>query len=211
MLCLTIDYLYIPLNIKNPYDFRAKKRFKSKGSLKLPSFGLKRYEMAMVASMTAVAKGKDTMTTSTVMLMSGASGRTNALLYLRAWKNLLVVINAFVLLLFLPFRSRKVVSPAAVMGPGSQVGAGGGGGGGGEKGKGNGKEEKQGEKKGDVPAAMVPQAAVDEEVAARRALAIKRVMEDDSQESVREYALFGTARGDTLFTQSWTPVDTKVR
>ncbi|KAL0318946.1 UNVERIFIED_CONTAM: putative abhydrolase domain-containing protein DDB [Sesamum angustifolium] len=68
-----------------------------------------------------------------------------------------------------------------------------------------------------VPAAMVPRksaaAAVDKEVAARRALAIKRVLEDneDNRDTSREFSLFVTSRGDTIFTQSWTPVKVQVR
>ncbi|XP_071901964.1 uncharacterized protein [Coffea arabica] len=219
MTCLTVDYLHIPLINRNPYKFAVKTTFKPKGSSKLRSFGLKplvvrrkKEEMAMVEA----AKGKDVA--ATVMLTSGASGRISALFSVRVWKSLLMVLNAFVLLLFLPFRRRRVVSPVAVMGPGSQAGGSGscGGSGGGEKG--HGKEERQAEKKGGVtvvrvPAAMVPRksSAVDKEVASRRALAIKRVLEDNCKKSVRDYALFGTSRGDTLFTQSWTPVGIKVR
>ncbi|XP_027125141.1 uncharacterized protein [Coffea arabica] len=219
MTCLTVDYLHIPLINRNPYKFAVKTRFKPKGSSKLRSFGLKplvvrrkKEEMAMVEA----AKGKDVA--ATVMLTSGASGRISALFSVRVWKSLLMVLNAFVLLLILPFRRRRVVSPVAVMGPGSQAGGSGscGGSGGGEKG--HGKEERQAEKKGGVtvvrvPAAMVPRksSAVDKEVASRRALAIKRVLEDNCKQSVRDYALFGTSRGDTLFTQSWTPVGIKVR
>lgn len=64
-----------------------------------------------------------------------------------------------------------------------------------------------------VPVAMVQwQRTVDKEVAARRALAIKRVMEDkENEESLRDFSLFVTSRGDTMFTQSWTPVNVKVR
>lgn len=219
---LTVDYLYITLIYRNPYQFAAKTRLKPKGPLKLLNFGLKplvftrkkEEEMAMVAA----PKGKDVA--ATVMLTSGASGRINALFSVRVWKSLLMVVNAFVLLLFLPFRRRRMVSPVAVMGPGSQAGGSGssGGCGGGEKG--HAKEERQAEKKGGVtvvrvPAAMVPRkssaAAVDKEVASRRSLAIKRVLEGNCKESVREYALFGTSRGDTLFTQSWTPIGIKVR
>ncbi|KAL0290369.1 UNVERIFIED_CONTAM: hypothetical protein Scaly_2672200 [Sesamum calycinum] len=51
-----------------------------------------------------------------------------------------------------------------------------------------------------VPAAMAPRkSAVDKEVAARRALAVKRVMEDncggDNNDTVREFSLFVTSRG----------------
>lgn len=54
----------------------------------------------------------------------------------------------------------------------------------------------------------VPAAVVDEEVAVRRELAVRRVLEDDGGDgsSVREFSLFTTRRGDTLFTQSWSPV-----
>lgn len=219
MTCLTVDYLHIPLINRNPYKFAVKTTFKPKGSSKLRSFGLnplvvrrKKEEMAMVEA----AKGKDVA--ATVMLTSGASGRISALFSVRVWKSSLMVLNAFVLLLFLPFRRRRVVSPVAVMGPGSQAGGSGSCGGSGGGGKGHGKEERQAEKKGGVtvvrvPAAMVPRksSAVDKEVASRRALAIKRVLEDNCKKSVRDYALFGTSRGDTLFTQSWTPVGIKVR
>ncbi|XP_027167229.1 uncharacterized protein LOC113767364 isoform X2 [Coffea eugenioides] len=219
MTCLTVDYLHIPLINRNPYKFAVKTTFKPKGSSKLRSFGLKplvvrrkKEEMAMVEA----AKGKDVA--ATVMLTSGASGRISALFSVRVWKSSLMVLNAFVLLLFLPFRRRRVVSPGAVMGPGSQAGGSGSCGGSGGGGKGHGKEERQAEKKGGVtvvrvPAAMVPRksSAVDKEVASRRALAIKRVLEDNCKQSVRDYALFGTSRGDTLFTQSWTPVGIKVR
>ncbi|KAK4395533.1 Purple acid phosphatase 17 [Sesamum angolense] len=83
-----------------------------------------------------------------------------------------------------------------------------------------GKDEKSSSTTGKVvrvPAAMVPRksaaAAVDKEVAARRALAIKRVLEDneDNRDTSREFSLFVTSRGDTIFTQSWTPVKVQVR
>lgn len=48
--------------------------------------------------------------------------------------------------------------------------------------------------------------AADQAVAVRRAIAIRRVVQDKDEESVREFELFVTPRGDTLFTQSWTPV-----
>ncbi|XP_010459449.1 PREDICTED: monoglyceride lipase-like [Camelina sativa] len=55
---------------------------------------------------------------------------------------------------------------------------------------------------------------VDEEVAVRRDLAMRRVLEDNGGDgsSVRDFSLFTSKRGDTLFTQSWTPVDSsKIR
>ncbi|KAL1214309.1 Caffeoylshikimate esterase [Cardamine amara subsp. amara] len=53
-----------------------------------------------------------------------------------------------------------------------------------------------------------PPTLVNEEVAVRRALAMRRVLEDNGGDgsSVRDFSLFTTKRGDTLFTQSWTPV-----
>lgn len=84
---------------------------------------------------------------------------------------------------------------------------------------GGGKEDKPSAAPGKVvrvPAAMVPRkSAVDKEVAARRTLAIKRVMDDngdeDSKDALREFSLFVSSRGDTIFTQSWTPVKVQVR
>lgn len=157
---------------------------------------------------------------ATVMLTSGASGRINALFSLRAWRSLLMIVEAFILLFLIPFRRRKAV---VVMATGGGTQGGGGGGSGVGHSMCNGKEEKQMEKKSSsgamvrVPSAMVPwmmsaSAAVDQEVAARRSLAIKRVMQDDgSKESVRNFSLFPTSRGDTLFTQSWTPISIKIR
>ncbi|PIA63749.1 hypothetical protein AQUCO_00201235v1 [Aquilegia coerulea] len=52
----------------------------------------------------------------------------------------------------------------------------------------------------------------DLDVGTRRAIAIQRVLEDKYDgNSVRDYFLFPTSRGDQLFIQSWTPVsvDTK--
>ncbi|XP_073316849.1 uncharacterized protein [Primulina huaijiensis] len=137
---------------------------------------------------------------STVMLTSGASGRLNALLSLRLLKSLwLLLINAFLLIFLLPFRGRRSAEKG---------GSGGGG-----------KEEKPQGKVVRVPAAMVPRkntsAAVDKEVAARRTLAIKRVVEDngdgDVKDRVRDFSLLVSSRGDTIFTQSWTPANVEVR
>ncbi|CAI9767391.1 unnamed protein product [Fraxinus pennsylvanica] len=141
-----------------------------------------------------VNKASDSSTT--LMLTSGASGRINALVSLSALRSLWLMIHAFVLLLLLPFRGRFYITSA-------------------EKGGGSGesKEEKSSSQGGVV--VRVPRksgGAVDKEVAARRALAIKRVLEDnDGDETVREFSLFVTSRGDTMFTQSWTPAKVKVR
>lgn len=147
---------------------------------------------------------------ASIMLTSGASGRINALFSLQVLKSLLKLINAFVLLLLFPLkRCVSTLPPISTSSP--------------EKG---GKEEKQegvgSHRKGPVvrvPATVVSwrstasaAVAVDHDVAARRALAIRRVMQDDGgDESVRDFSLFVTSRGDTMFTQSWTPVSTKVR
>ncbi|KAG8049674.1 hypothetical protein GUJ93_ZPchr0009g1631 [Zizania palustris] len=47
--------------------------------------------------------------------------------------------------------------------------------------------------------------AVEMDAAARREMAIRRLQEETGSGSRREFAVFETARGDTLFTQSWTP------
>ncbi|PPD79803.1 hypothetical protein GOBAR_DD23285 [Gossypium barbadense] len=138
-------------------------------------------------------------------LTSGASGRINALFSLRALRSLLLLLNAVVLFLLLPFRGQRRASAIC---SGEKVG----------------KDEKQDcRRKGSssssavmrVPAAMVLRrsAAVilDQEAAARRSLAIQRVVEDDDNDTVREFSLFTSARGETLFTQSWTPVSVVVR
>ncbi|KAL2555348.1 alpha/beta-hydrolase superfamily protein [Forsythia ovata] len=144
-----------------------------------------------------VNKANDSSTT--LMLTSGASGRINALLSVRALRSLWLIIHAFVLLLLFPFRGRFYITSAE---------KGGGSGGGGAK------EEKSSTQGGGV-VVRVPRksgAAVDKEVAARRALSIKRVVEDNGDdETAREFSLFVTSRGDTMFTQSWTPAKVKVR
>ncbi|KAL7139679.1 hypothetical protein ABFS83_09G069500 [Erythranthe nasuta] len=145
---------------------------------------------------------------ATVMLTSGASGRVNVLLSLRALRSVWRLISAFFMILLLPFRGRRrcMVVGAAPDSPE----------------KGGGRDEKPSPATGKVvrvPAAMVPRksaaAAVDKEVAARRALAIRKVVEDngngDGEDTVREFSLFVTSRGDTIFTQSWTPVKVQVR
>lgn len=48
-------------------------------------------------------------------------------------------------------------------------------------------------------------------MAARRAMAIRRVKEDKDDKCLRDYSLFVTPRGVTLFTQSWSPVSRNVR
>ncbi|KAM7475281.1 hypothetical protein LguiB_022524 [Lonicera macranthoides] len=133
---------------------------------------------------------------------SGASGRINALLSIQALRSLLVLIQAFVLLLISPFRGGQRKGPL----PLSKEDV---------KRDGGGSYRK-------VAVLRVPvvpwrssasaAALVDQEVATRRSLAISRVMQEyDDDESVREFSLFATSRGDTIFTQSWMPVSNKVR
>lgn len=164
-----------------------------------------KYSLVLRRSRAQMAKAVDT-SSSSFMLTSGASGRVNALCSLRVWRSVLMLINAFVLLFMLPFRARR-------KGPSSSR-----------------KDEKHEESGGThhrksgsgdgpvvrVPAKMVPRrkrGVVEQEVATRRALAIRRVSQDDGGDdnSVREYTLFVTARGATMFTQAWTPVSVKIR
>lgn len=58
------------------------------------------------------------------------------------------------------------------------------------------------------PSPTTTTTVVDEDVSVRRALAMRRVLEDNGGDgiSVRDFSLFTTKRSDTLFTQSWTPV-----
>lgn len=132
---------------------------------------------------------------SETMVLKGNTGSSSliltsgALLSLRFLRTLIIMLlNAAVLLLLLPFRRerRRVAVVAAAV----------------EK---SGKDEKQ-------PQAVVRfSAAAKAAVAARRELAVKRVMEDRDPNTVREYSLMGTKRDDTIFTQSWTPVSGKIR
>ncbi|XP_057514286.1 uncharacterized protein LOC130796028 [Actinidia eriantha] len=129
-----------------------------------------------------------------VMLTSGASGRVNALFSMRVLRRLLTLINALVMLLLLPFHGRKRCSVSTS--PSDKI---------------------------RIPASVQwksSAAAVDQEVAARRAIAIRRVMmqtaqpkheNDNEATSLREFSLFATSRGDTMFTQSWTPVSKEIR
>ncbi|XP_009783533.1 uncharacterized protein LOC107794937 isoform X4 [Nicotiana tabacum] len=129
---------------------------------------------------------------ATVMLTSGASGRVSALFSLRMLRSLWLLLNAFLLLFLLPFRGRRRMAQVKEA-----------------------EKVKVVERKGTflrVPAKMVPRKSlVDQEVAARRALAIRRVLQDDDKDTVREFSCFGKSIGDTMFTQSWTPLTTKVR
>ncbi|VVA95154.1 unnamed protein product [Arabis nemorensis] len=147
---------------------------------------------------------------STLILTSGASGRVRALFSMRELKRLVTIIQSLILFLLLPFRvvvwsrrtgavvirdekqERKVwVPPQIVVRKRNNIAAGG------------------GEISASVAPPSVPATVVDEEVAIRRELAIRRVLEDDDGgdgSSVRDYSLFTAKRGDTLFTQSWSPI-----
>ncbi|KAK9106596.1 hypothetical protein Syun_022607 [Stephania yunnanensis] len=53
---------------------------------------------------------------------------------------------------------------------------------------------------------------VEDEAAKRREIAIRRVLEDrEDERSVRDFSLFLTSRGGTLFTQSWTPAAVEIK
>ncbi|KAF8031499.1 hypothetical protein BT93_D0652 [Corymbia citriodora subsp. variegata] len=140
---------------------------------------------------------------SALMLTSGASGRINALFSLRALKSLLVLIRAVVLLLLMPFRGRKrvvLVSATAA-----------------DKSKDERSESNGGSNRKVGPVVRVPATALswrraassslEQEVAARREMAKKRVVQDGDETVVREFSIFTNVRGDALFTQSWRPVN----
>ncbi|XP_016453267.2 uncharacterized protein LOC107777694 [Nicotiana tabacum] len=208
MICLTSHKLCIPPRIESHFgtyiNTKRNLRLINSGNFhkylselkSLTTFGIKRRTTSTTMAV-EIAKANE----ATLILTSGASGRISALFSLCVLRSLFLLINAFVLLLLLPFRGRRrMTSPAA---SGSQ-----------EK---TGKEEKATalERKGPVvrvPSKMVPRkSAVEQEVAARRSLAIRRVLQDDDKETLREFSLFVTSRGDTMFTQSWTPVSFKPR
>lgn len=142
---------------------------------------------------------------NSIMLTSGASGRVTALLSVQVLRSLLHLLQAVLLMILLPFRRRSIVVTAAQGADGAGP-------------SGDGKRE--GGSSGAakvvvrVPAGMVPRRPRDGEVAARRAMAIRRLrLEEDGDErlSKREFSLFTTARGDVLFTQSWTPVSVQTK
>lgn len=168
-----------------------------------------------------MASNASTPSSPSYLLTSGASGRITALFSVQTLKSLLMLINAFFLLLLAPFRGRRrMVVAAAVAARGSSTSSSGD-----QKSK-DGRllrESSSGVHRAKlrVPATIVPwksggggggvTAVVDPEVGGRRAIAIKRVLHDDDTNTVREFSLFVTARGDTLFTQLWTPVSAKIR
>ncbi|OVA05736.1 Alpha/beta hydrolase fold-1 [Macleaya cordata] len=159
--------------------------------------------------MESTQKVTDASSTS-LLLTSGASGRVNALLSLRALKRLVMLINAIILFLLVPFKVRKQRCSSSASSMAAMV----------EKPK----DEKQEmiicHRKAQVQRVSSPvshrrsinMAVLDDhDVVTRRTLSIKRVTQDDDSRSVREFFLFVTSRGETLFTQSWTPVSIKIK
>ncbi|KAL9224818.1 hypothetical protein vseg_000818 [Gypsophila vaccaria] len=112
------------------------------------------------------------------MLTSGASGRVNALLSVRAWRTLVRLVAAIVLFLLGPFKGRKRAEKVVVV---------------------------------KVPRRVT---TADKDVAVRRALAVNRVEDDkdDAGQVRRDYSLFvGPGTAATLFTQSWSPQNGRLR
>ncbi|RRT82557.1 hypothetical protein B296_00016853 [Ensete ventricosum] len=136
------------------------------------------------------------------MLTSGASGRVTALFSLRVLRGLVLLLRAAALLL-LPFRWRPTFVLAAERSAPTPV---------------DGRPESSSRKGGHsgvvvrVPAAMVPRRQREQEEAGRRALAMRLVVDTRKEgQRGRDFSMFTTIRGDSLFTQSWTPVNTETR
>ncbi|XP_042481633.1 monoacylglycerol lipase-like [Macadamia integrifolia] len=198
MLCLrpTLSVKESELTIVSWKQFYGKGRAKKlsvdkKFEVRLSHSLRGRYSMAMEPT------GKMTGASLSLLFTSGASGRANALLSLRVLKSLVMLINAFVMLLLVPFRGRRrCVMVSAEKWPKDE------------------KQEISSLRKTTVvrlPATMVPRRSnsavlAEQEVAARRALAIRRATQDKDSTSDKEIFLFVTSRGETLFTQMWTPV-----
>lgn len=139
-----------------------------------------------MANEALILKGND----PSLILTSGATGRISALFSLRALRSLLTLLNAVVLLILLPFR--VLVSPAK-------------------------DDHRKGTVQVRVPATIVAwkssSSSSSSSGASRRAMAIRRVLEEekDGNGTVRDYWLFRTKRGDTIFTQSWIPLSVNIR
>lgn len=211
MICLSKTTVSIPIEIQipvlleKPSPLHVRKR-------NVMSVGLIQYEPGLVLRWKIKKMANVALDTSasSLMLTSVASGHMNAaLLSLRVCRSLLMMIKAFVLLLLVPIRGRRR-SPSSSWLRRE------------EKREGSGGSQHHHRKVGDggvvvrVPTKILPwwkRGLVEQEVAARRALAMRRVLKDDGdgKRSVREYSLFVTARGDTIFTQSWTPVSIRKR
>ncbi|EEF28609.1 Monoglyceride lipase, putative [Ricinus communis] len=199
---------FFPVSVSTKIHVKPPLIFKRKSSSS--------FSMAIEPSSSSSSSSSST----SLILTSGASGRINALFSVRALKSLLMLINAVVLLLLLPFRGRRRTVPA-------------------EKAINNNSNNnnnkdfedcggalRKGSTKVRVPTTIVPWKSsassvggggggssvvvVDQEVAARRALAIRRVTQDDDPNCDRDFSLFVTARGDTIFTQLWAPVSVNI-
>lgn len=174
-----------------------------------PFFDWKGLTKLSCNSMTIEACSKHMGEAPALILTSGASGRISALFSLRVLRSLLMLVDAFVLLLLVPFRGRR---RTATLNSANRSD---------DKQEGSVGSTKKGGPVVRVPATIVAwrsssssssgMVTVDQEVAMRRALAIRRVVQDEGNDVVRGFSLFVTARGDTLFTQSWTPVSLKIR
>ncbi|CAL5326869.1 unnamed protein product [Camellia sinensis] len=201
MICLSIQTFSIPRESHiligfggDPFQLHVTKRklslnfnLKSKAVCVVPALGgvlgLNK------SSSSTVSMPKQVLATSSVMITSGASGRVNALFSLRMLNNLLLLINALVML-----RSccEKMKDDKHKQHSSSR--------------------RKKGERLVRVPASVPwKSSAVDQEVAARRALAIQRVTHFIDDNSRRVFSLFVTPRGYTMFTQSWSPVSKEIR
>lgn len=113
----------------------------------------------------------------------------------------MLLINGMLLLLLLPFRRRTIEVLAEEKADASLVWL-------------RGVEEKKESVAVRVPLVMVPRRSRESEEAVRRAMSIRRIgvsEEGDDGRSFRDFALFSTSRGDTLFTQSWTSVSIRTK
>ncbi|CAA6658603.1 unnamed protein product [Spirodela intermedia] len=144
-----------------------------------------------------------------LILTSGASSRLNALLSLRALRTLFLLLNMVFILLLTPFQRGAARFASGASPPLSKCSV--------ERARGDDGCRQRKRKWGSpvvvrVPAAMVPRRAGprDAEVALRRAMAIRRMAVEEeghgNGRSKKEFSLFVTARGDTLFTRSWSPI-----
>ncbi|KAI8017065.1 Caffeoylshikimate esterase [Camellia lanceoleosa] len=199
MICLSIQTFSIPreshILIGFGGDLHVAKRklslnfnLKSKAVCVVPALG--RVLGLNKSSSSTVSMPKQVLAASSVMLTSAASGRVNALFSLRMLYNLLLLINALVML-----RSccEKMKDDKHKQHSSSS-------------------SRRRGERLVRVPASVPwKSSAVDQEVAARRALAIQRVTHFIDDNSRRDFSLFVTPRGYTMFTQSWSPVSKEIR
>lgn len=196
--------------------------------------------LVSIISMSAIAAATATTATPALLLTSGASGRVNVIFSLRTLKSLVLLIKASIFfLLLLPFQlglwrtsSIKQPSPTSSSSSSSSNSVDR------DEKKHHNQENRITTKKSPspffffffgggrklpvaVPGSLVRTNSInktavvvagDTDAATRRELAIKRVTENNiSSSSLRDFSLLVTSRGDTLFTQSWTPRNTNIR